>query len=77
MTDKPAITAGAISHTRGATAWNASGFWVSPEGRLYEDDVRVIQSAVTKSDANEASLRALAQDILSDTDQGVRLPRRR
>lgn len=53
----------------GATAWNASGYWVSPEGRLYQDDVRVIQSAMTKTDANKSALRALARDVLADTDQ--------
>jgi hypothetical protein len=53
----------------GATAWDAQGYWVSPEGRLYEDGVKVIQSAMTKQEGNREALRELARDILADTDQ--------
>lgn len=53
----------------GATAWDAAGYWASPEGQLYKDGVKVIQSAMTKSDDNRSSLRALALDVLADTDQ--------
>ena len=53
----------------GATAWEAKGYWVNPKGKLFKDDVTVIQSAMTKQEGNREALRELARDILSDTDQ--------
>jgi len=53
----------------GATAWEAKGFWVNQKGRLFKDDVMVIQSAMTKQEGNREALRELARGILSDTDQ--------
>lgn len=53
----------------GATAWEAKGFWVNNSGRLFKDDVMVIQSAMTKQEGNREALRELARGILADTDQ--------
>ena len=53
----------------GATVWDANGFWTNEAGRLYKDEVSVIQSAMTKSRKNRDALRNLAQAILTDTDQ--------
>ena len=51
----------------GATVWNAEGFWKSDEGKLYKDDVKIIQSATTaKSDAFMDELAGL---VLKATDQ--------
>jgi hypothetical protein len=53
----------------GATVFDASGFWVNMEGRLYEDKVAVIVSAATsEADALE-QMRALARMVLQVTDQ--------
>lgn len=53
----------------GATSWVAKGYWVNANGKLFADDVVVIQSAMTKSEGNREALRALAALVLADTDQ--------
>lgn len=53
----------------GATAWNADGFWINPEGRLYAEPVRVIVAAAKDSAKAKTELSALAQDVLALTDQ--------
>lgn len=53
----------------GATVYNASGYWVNDEGRLYEDEVKVLVSAATDKEAAKAELHNLARDILDLTDQ--------
>jgi hypothetical protein len=53
----------------GATVYQARGFWLNDEGRLFIDDVNVVVSAATKVDEAREALRALARDVLSLTDQ--------
>lgn len=53
----------------GATAWDATGYWVNPEGKLYAEPVRVIVSAATDVAAAKQELAALARDVLDLTDQ--------
>lgn len=52
----------------GATVYDAKGFWVNNEGRLYEDTVAVIKSAA-KDDESAEAVRALARRVLKLTDQ--------
>lgn len=69
--DNAAVIKNAISHmvdlNGGATTWGAKGFWKNDEGKLYADDVTVIQSASTLEDA--AEIDALAAAVLEATDQ--------
>ena len=51
----------------GATSWDAQGHWKNLEGRLYVDDVKIIQSA-TAAPA-DATMEILASLVLETTDQ--------
>jgi hypothetical protein len=55
----------------GVTVYDAKGFWVNPEGRLYQDDVAVLVSAALSQEQESvaADLRALAREVLAATDQ--------
>ncbi|MDO6523282.1 molybdenum cofactor biosynthesis protein MoaE [Shimia thalassica] len=53
----------------GATVYDASGFWVNADGRLYEDGVKVIVSAATEENAALDLMRDIARDVLDATDQ--------
>ena len=53
----------------GATAWDATGYWVNPEGKLYAEPVRVIVSAATDAAKAKNALSSLARDVLDLTDQ--------
>lgn len=53
----------------GATVFDARGYWLNAEGRLYVDPVAVIVSAATDREAARAELLALAREVLAATDQ--------
>lgn len=53
----------------GATSWEGKGYWINAGGRLFADDVMVIQSAMTKTDEAKSALRDLARTVLAQTDQ--------
>jgi antirestriction protein ArdC len=53
----------------GATAWDAHGYWVNPEGKLYAEPVRVIVSAAADAAKAKRELQALARAVLDLTDQ--------
>ncbi|CUA90891.1 DUF3574 domain-containing protein [Chelatococcus daeguensis] len=53
----------------GATAWNAEGFWMNAEQRLYVEPVKVIVAAAPKTVEARSTLRGLAERLLDDTDQ--------
>jgi hypothetical protein len=53
----------------GATVYDAAGYWINEEGRLYEDQVKVLVSAATDKKGAKDQLRALARDVLEATDQ--------
>lgn len=69
--DNAAVIENAISAmvdmNGGATAWNAKGFWKNEDGKLYQDDVKIIQSATTQK--SDSFLDGLASLVLEATDQ--------
>lgn len=53
----------------GATVYEARGYWIGENDRLYIDEVYVIVSAKIISDEKRSALRALAESVLESTDQ--------
>lgn len=53
----------------GATVIDARGYWVNPEGQLFQDEVVKIESAGDPSAENNAKINAIADHILTETDQ--------
>lgn len=53
----------------GATVYEAAGFWVNADGRLYHDPVSVIVSAATAEGEARDAMVALARRVLDLTDQ--------
>lgn len=53
----------------GAAVYDAAGYWINENGRLFEDQVKVMVSAATDKASAKAELRSLAQDVLDATDQ--------
>lgn len=54
----------------GFTAFDAQGGWVSDEGKLYQEQVTVLVSAVADDKAEEAQMiLAIARNVLEITDQ--------
>ncbi len=52
----------------GATVYQANGFWINEEGRLFKDDVSVIIAAAIEGKKAE-EVRDLAKMVLGVTDQ--------
>lgn len=53
----------------GATVYDAAGYWINEDGRLYEDQVKVLVSAATDKASAKTELRDLAKAVLRATDQ--------
>lgn len=53
----------------GCTVVEGKGFWVSPEGKLFEDAVVIVMAAMTRDETSRTRLRSIAADVLGLTDQ--------
>lgn len=54
----------------GFTAFQAEGGWISDEGKLYQEPVTVLVSAVAEDKADEAKLIiSIARNVMELTDQ--------
>lgn len=52
----------------GVTVYEAKGFWMNEDARLFEDRVNVLIAAVTETAASD-TLNELAKAVLDETDQ--------
>jgi hypothetical protein len=53
----------------GATAYDANGFWVNENGKLYKDAVTVLIAAAIENKAAHDEAITLAKRVLASTDQ--------
>jgi hypothetical protein len=53
----------------GATVYRANGYWISPKGKLFTDDVSVVISYATRHDNVVETMRGIARTLLESSDQ--------